>query len=82
LADWSNRDIHAYIKTYNLPLHPLHEQGYVSIGDHHTSRPPGPLDSDEQTRFFGLVRECGLHQPERFQAPEAAALKADRQSAG
>ena len=82
LADWSNRDIHTYIKTYNLPLHPLHEQGYVSIGDHHTSRPPGPLDSDEQTRFFGLVRECGLHQPERFQAPGVAALKADRQSAG
>jgi len=82
LADWSNRDIHAYIKAFDLPRHPLHEQGYVSIGDHHTSRPLGALESDEDTRFFGLVRECGLHQPERFQAPEPAALTTERKSAG
>jgi len=75
LADWGDRDIHAYIEAYGLPRHPLVEQGYVSIGDHHTSRPLSPLESDEETRFFGLVRECGLHQPERFKAP-------DRDSAG
>jgi phosphoadenosine phosphosulfate reductase len=69
LADWSNRDIHAYIGAYDLPRHPLLEQGYVSIGDRHTSRPIDPLDDEEETRFFGLVRECGLHQPERFKAP-------------
>ncbi len=36
LADWTNRDIHAYIKAFDLPRHPLHDLGYVSIGDHHT----------------------------------------------
>lgn len=66
LADWTDRDIHDYLKAFDLPYHPLREQGYVSIGDHHTSQPLGALNNDEETRFFGLVRECGLHQPERF----------------
>lgn len=70
LADWTNRDIHAYMKAFNLPRHPLQDQGYVSIGDHHTSQPLGSLESAEDTRFFGLVRECGIHQPERFVLPE------------
>ena len=82
LADWSTRDIHAYIKAYDLPRHPLQAQGYVSIGDHHTSRPLGLLESDEETRFFGLVRECGLHQPERFRTREIVEMNPDRKSAG
>lgn len=66
LADWSDRDIHRYLKEFDLPYHPLWEQGYVSIGDHHTTQPLGADNGDEDTRFFGLVRECGLHQPDRF----------------
>lgn len=72
LADWTGRDIHAYMKAFDLPVHPLEDKGYVSIGDHHTSQPLGQLESDEDTRFFGLVRECGLHQPDRFDLPDAA----------
>ena len=72
LADWTGRDIHAYMKAFDLPVHPLEDKGYVSIGDHHTSQPLGQLESDEDTRFFGLVRECGLHQPDRFTAPDPA----------
>lgn len=66
LADWSDRDIHHYLKDHDLPYHPLWEKGYVSIGDKHTSRPISMGESAENTRFFGLVRECGLHQPERY----------------
>jgi len=69
LADWSDRDIHRYLKDHDLPYHPLWEQGYVSIGDQQTSRPLEPGDSAQSTRYFGLVRECGLHQPERY-APQ------------
>ncbi len=72
LADWSERDIHVYLKAHDLPYHPLHEQGYVSIGDHHTSQPLGALENAEETRFFGLVRECGLHQPDRFEPAKQA----------
>jgi phosphoadenosine phosphosulfate reductase len=66
LADWSDRHIHEYLKTHDLPYHPLWHKGYVSIGDSHTTQALDGLESDEETRFHGLVRECGLHQPERF----------------
>ncbi len=61
LADWNDRDIFDYLKQHDLPYHPLWEKGYVSIGDVHTTRPLHEVDSVEDTRFFGLKRECGLH---------------------
>ena len=61
LADWSDRDIGQYLARHDLPYHPLWDQGYVSIGDVHTTRPWSPGMSEEDTRFFGLRRECGLH---------------------
>jgi phosphoadenosine phosphosulfate reductase len=61
LADWSDRDVGHYLSRHRLPYHPLWEQGYVSIGDHHTSRRWEPGMDPEETRFFGLKRECGLH---------------------
>lgn len=62
IADWSDKDIFEYLKTHDLPYHPLWEKGYVSIGDVHTTRPLHEVDSEEETRFFGLKRECGLHE--------------------
>ncbi|MGI9290731.1 MAG: phosphoadenylyl-sulfate reductase, partial [Gammaproteobacteria bacterium] len=61
IADWSDRDIYDYLKKHNLPYHPLWEKGYVSIGDVHTTRSLQEAGSEEGTRFFGLTRECGLH---------------------
>lgn len=61
LADWSDRDLGQYLARHGLPYHPLWEQGYVSIGDVHTTRPLSPGMREEDTRFFGLRRECGLH---------------------
>lgn len=62
IADWTDRDVHRYLKTYNLPYHPLWEQGYISIGDMHSTRPLHEVEHAEQTRFAGLKRECGLHE--------------------
>ncbi len=62
IYDWSNKDVHQYLTKNDLPYHPLWEQGYVSIGDVQTSRPLGEGMSEEDTRFFGLKRECGLHE--------------------
>ena len=61
IYDWSNKDVHQYLMQHDLPYHPLWEQGYVSIGDVQTSRPLTEGMSEEETRFFGLGRECGLH---------------------
>ena len=61
LVDWSDRDIWQYLKQNDLPYHPLWEQGYVSIGDVHTTQALQGGMRAEDTRFFGLKRECGLH---------------------
>ena len=62
IADWSDRDVYDYLKKHDLPYHPLWEKGYVSIGDVHTTKSLAEVDSVEETRFFGLKRECGLHE--------------------
>jgi phosphoadenosine phosphosulfate reductase len=62
IADWSDKDVYDYLKKYDLPYHPLWEKGYVSIGDVHTTKSLAEVDSVEETRFFGLKRECGLHE--------------------
>ena len=61
IADWSDRDVGLYLKRHDLPWHPLWDDGYVSIGDTHTTRRWEPGMREEDTRFFGLRRECGLH---------------------
>ncbi|HBG30087.1 phosphoadenylyl-sulfate reductase [Candidatus Macondimonas diazotrophica] len=62
LVDWTDRDIYLYMTRHELPYHPLWHKGYVSIGDVHTTRPLGEGMTEEDTRFFGLKRECGLHE--------------------
>jgi phosphoadenosine phosphosulfate reductase len=62
VIDWTNKDVHYYLEEHNLPYHPLREQGYLSVGDTHTSRKWEPGMTEEETRFFGLKRECGLHE--------------------
>ncbi|MBQ0213408.1 phosphoadenylyl-sulfate reductase [Proteus vulgaris] len=62
IVDWDNKQIHQYLKENDLPYHPLWEQGYLSVGDTHTTRKWEEGMSEEETRFFGLKRECGLHE--------------------
>ena len=64
IADWTDRDVWQYLKKHNLPYHPLWHEGYVSIGDTHTTRRWEPGMLEEETRFFGMKRECGLHEVE------------------
>ncbi|MFW6092403.1 MAG: phosphoadenylyl-sulfate reductase [Pseudomonadota bacterium] len=62
IADWNDRDVHRYLEQHGLPYHPLWERGYVSIGDTHTTVPLHEAESVEDTRFFGMKRECGIHE--------------------
>jgi phosphoadenosine phosphosulfate reductase len=61
IVDWTDHDVYQYLKKHDLPYHPLWEQGFLSIGDVHTSQPWQPGMLEQETRFFGLVRECGIH---------------------
>jgi phosphoadenosine phosphosulfate reductase len=61
IVDWDDRKVWSYLKTHELPYHPLWHMGYVSIGDTHTTQPLQAGMLEEETRFFGVKRECGLH---------------------
>lgn len=61
IFDWTDRQVFQYLNRHDLPYHPLWHQGYVSIGDWHTTRSLAEAGDAEATRFFGLKRECGLH---------------------
>lgn len=61
LARWTAKDTFAYMSEHNLPLHPLFEKGYTSIGcEPCTSL---PIEGDERSgRWAGKnKRECGIH---------------------
>jgi phosphoadenosine phosphosulfate reductase len=62
LFDWTDRDVGKYLSQHQLPYHPLWEKGYLSIGDWHTTRSLAEVDNVDELRFFGLKRECGLHE--------------------
>ncbi|MBJ7899024.1 MAG: phosphoadenosine phosphosulfate reductase [Cyanobacteria bacterium RI_101] len=64
ILEWSAKDIYQYLTAHDLPYHPFFDQGYVTVGDWHSSRPLSAGDEDERdTRFHGLKQECGLHLP-------------------
>ena len=63
IIDWDDRRVYSYLTEHKLPYHPLWEQGYVSVGDWHSTSKLLDGMSEEETRFGGLKRECGLHEP-------------------
>ncbi len=60
---WTSEDIASYMKEHDLPHHPLVEQGYRSIGDHHSTIPTTEEMDPRDGRILGKKRECGLHLP-------------------
>jgi phosphoadenosine phosphosulfate reductase len=58
LADWSDDDCWAFVRERGLPYNALHDQGYESIGDAHSTLP----GAGREGRWAGTDRtECGLH---------------------
>lgn len=58
LADWSDEDVWTYVREHELPVNPLHERGYASIGCTHCTLPGDGRDG----RWAGGDKtECGLH---------------------
>lgn len=61
ILDWCDHTIEGYFRAHDLPRHPLAEQGFVTMGDWHSTRPADPEGDAESTRFGGTKYECGLH---------------------
>ena len=60
ILDWADAQVDLYFHQHDLPRHPLAAQGYVTMGDWHSTRPAENGDA-EATRFNGRKYECGLH---------------------
>ena len=62
LATWTDLDVEGYGRDRNLPVHPLREQGYVSIGCWPCTQPVGDDEHARAGRWAGTDKiECGLH---------------------
>jgi phosphoadenosine phosphosulfate reductase len=58
LADWGEKDLWRYIVEHDLPYHPLHDQGYASIGCAPCTQP----GAGREGRWSGQDKtECGIH---------------------
>jgi phosphoadenosine phosphosulfate reductase len=61
LADWSDERCWDYIRERGLPYNALHDNGYSSIGDTHSTIP----GAGREGRWAGTDKtECGLHVEE------------------
>jgi phosphoadenosine phosphosulfate reductase len=59
LVDWTDKDVWRYIFKHDLPYHPLHDQGYASIGCAPCTLP----GAGREGRWAGQDKtECGIHE--------------------
>jgi len=81
LADWTEGEVWAYLKAYDVPVNPLHARGYPSIGCEPCTRAVRPGEDSRAGRWWWESRdskECGLHvttiqfAPGASQAPTSA----------
>jgi phosphoadenosine phosphosulfate reductase len=64
LADWDKARIDAYVTEHDLPVHPLVEQGYPSIGCAPCTSKVLPGEDPRSGRWKGWEKvECGIHTP-------------------
>ena len=58
LVEWTDKDVWSYISKHDLPYHPLHDQGYDSIGCAPCTLP----GAGRAGRWAGSDKvECGIH---------------------
>jgi phosphoadenosine phosphosulfate reductase len=62
IATWSDLDVEGYVRDRDLPVHPLADRGYASIGCWPCTRPVQEGESTRSGRWAGTDKtECGLH---------------------
>ncbi|MCF7824330.1 MAG: phosphoadenylyl-sulfate reductase [Candidatus Marinimicrobia bacterium] len=64
LFNWTSDDCWTYIRKYDLPYNPLHDQYYPSIGCYPCTNPVDEGGTERSGRWTGIDKiECGLHVP-------------------
>jgi phosphoadenosine phosphosulfate reductase len=64
LADWSEDEVWAHIRRYDVPTNPLYQQGYRSIGCAPCTRPVVAGEDARAGRWWWEIKaaaECGIH---------------------
>ncbi len=66
LADWTENQVKAYIEEHKVPVNPLHQRNYPSIGCAPCTRAIEPGEDIRSGRWWWENpehKECGLHPP-------------------
>jgi phosphoadenosine phosphosulfate reductase len=66
LIAWSTEQVRAYAKQNGVPIHPLHDKGFPSIGCAPCTRAVAPGEHPRAGRWWWEDpenKECGLHLP-------------------
>jgi phosphoadenosine phosphosulfate reductase len=64
LADWSDAEVWAYLRRFDVPVNALHARGFPSIGCAPCTRAVQPGEDPRSGRWWweqAATRECGLH---------------------
>ncbi|XP_008226874.1 PREDICTED: 5'-adenylylsulfate reductase 3, chloroplastic-like [Prunus mume] len=65
VANVEGPDIWNFLQVMNVPVNPLHSQGYISIGCEPCTRPVLPGQHEREGRWWwedAEAKECGLHK--------------------
>ncbi len=68
LADWSEKEVWAYLKRFEVPYNALHDRGFPSIGCAPCTRALSPGEDVRAGRWWWEdpeLKECGLHPAKR-----------------
>ena len=64
LANWTSKDVWAYIRENDVPYNALHDRGFFSIGCEPCTRSVNPGQHEREGRWWWeeeTMKECGLH---------------------
>lgn len=61
LAAWTDRDVWAFVREQEIPLLPLYQLGYTSIGCQPCTALPADPENARSGRWAGRKLECGIH---------------------
>jgi phosphoadenosine phosphosulfate reductase len=61
IASWTAREVWRYAKEHDIPLLPLYELGYTSIGCEPCTSLPVDPNNPRSGRWQGQKLECGIH---------------------
>ncbi len=64
LANWTSKQVWAYIRERDVPYNDLHDRGFISIGCEPCTRAVNPGQHEREGRWWweeATKKECGLH---------------------